>query len=105
MPHRDTISHYLTDLRFAATLNIPACMCTSIEFLCISKSILEISVILIIEKKRVFSISTLEILQTDPSREHDFPLDWAGKEIFSISLNLLRGFMRIATSTILHDKM
>lgn len=50
-------------------------------------------------------MNTLEILQTDPSRKHDLPLDWAGKEIFSISLNLLRGFMRIATSTILYDKM
>jgi len=56
-------------------------------------------------KNRVFTVSTLEILQTDPSREYDFPLDWAGKEIFSISLNLLRGFMRIVTSTILYDKM
>lgn len=56
-------------------------------------------------KRRVFSARILEILQTNPSRAHDFPPDWAGKEIFSISLNLLRGLvMPAATFTILYDE-
>lgn len=61
---------------------------TASEFLCISKSIFEVSVILIIGRETSFLCEHTWTSSNKPLAG-DFPLNWAGKEIFSISLNFL----------------
>lgn len=100
MPYRN---YNLTDLRFVANLNVFARVCLQLNcYVCTYLEIdtRKISVILIIEKKKTIFLGEHTWNSSNESLAHDFPPDWAGKGIFSISLNLLKGLViRAATFT------